>query len=330
MLKRVSIIGSGSWATALVKMFSDSGTQVSWLVRNSEQQVFIQTSGYNPRYLSFAPLKMKYIQPTADPLMAVKGSELVIFAMPSAYLEQNLQRFDKAWLGDKHLAVSIKGFIPGSSCTPSQYLSRKFSRNESSVSVIAGPCQAEEVAVQKNTFITICGTDAAWVKRISAALNTSYLQIIPNTDPVGVEYTAILKNIIGIATGIASGLHYGDNFQAVLVSNAMREIREFLDNILPAQRDFFASAYCSDLLVTAYDEQNCNRILGTLIGRGIHVNKALQTLASLAEGFQASKELLPVLKDIPVTMPVINCVHRILHKHANPATEFSLLEKHLV
>lgn len=330
MLKRVSIIGSGSWATALVKMFSDSGTPVSWLVRNSEQQLFIQTSGYNPRYLSFAPLKMKYILPTADPLLAINGSELVIFAVPSAYLEQNLQRFDKTWLGDKHLAVSIKGFIPGSSCTPSQYLNRKFSRNESSVSVIAGPCQAEEVAAQKNSFITICGTDAAWVKKISAALNASYLHITTNVDPVGIEYTAILKNIIGIATGIASGLHYEDNFLAVLISNAMREIREFLANILPAQRDFFASAYYGDLLVTAYAEQDCNRILGTLVGRGIHVNKALQTLASMAEGFQASKELLPLLKDIPVPMPVINCVYRILHKHANPITEFSALEKHLI
>jgi len=330
MLKRVSIIGSGSWGTALVKMFSDSGIPVSWLVRNPEQQIFIQTSGHNPRYLSFAPLRMKYIQPAADPLQAVKGSDLVIFAVPSAYLEQNLQRLDKAWLGDKHLAVSIKGFIPGSGCTPSQYLSRKFSRDESSISVIAGSCQAEEIAAQKNTFITVCGTDAAWIKKISTALNnTSYLQTISNADPVGVEYAAILKNIIGIATGIASGLQYGENFQATVIANAMREIREFLNNILPAERDFFASAYCGDILATAYAEQNCNRILGTLVGRGIHVNKALQTLTPIAEGFQASKELLPVLKDIPVTMPIINCVYRILHKHANPITEFNLLEKHL-
>ncbi|MBO9658562.1 MAG: hypothetical protein J7527_07030 [Chitinophagaceae bacterium] len=329
MLKRVSVIGSGSWATALVKMFSDSGTAVSWLVRNSEQQSFIQTSGYNPRHLSFAALRTQYIFPTADPLLSIKGSELVIFALPSAYLEQSLQRFDKEWFEDKQLAVSIKGFIPGSGCTPSQYLSRKLSREESSISVISGPCIAEEVASQKKSFITVCGADHRWIERISSSLNTPYVQVVVNTDPVGVEYAAILKNIIGIAAGIANGLQYGENFQSVLVSNAMREVGEFLGKILPAKRDFLNSAYAGDLLITAYSEQSRNRILGTLIGRGIQVSKALQSMATVAEGFHASKELMPLLKDIPVRMPVINCVYRILHKHANPIEEFGLLEKHL-
>ncbi|MCG2617025.1 hypothetical protein LZZ85_22205 [Terrimonas sp. NA20] len=330
MLKRVSVIGSGSWATALVKMFADSGTAVSWLVRNSEQQSFIQTSGYNPRHLSFAPLRTQYIFPTADPLLSVKGAELVIFAVPSAYLEQSLQRFDKGWFEDKHLVVSIKGFIPGSGCTPSQYLSRKLSREESSISVISGPCIAEEIALQKKSFITICGTDRTWIEKISSSLNTSYLEILKNTDPVGVEYAAILKNIIGIAAGIANGLQYGENFQSVLVSNALHEADEFLGKILPAKRDFFNSVYAGDLLITAYSEQSRNRILGTLIGRGIQVSKALQSMATVAEGFHASKELMPLLKDIPVRMPVINCVYRILHKHANPIEEFGLLEKHLI
>jgi glycerol-3-phosphate dehydrogenase (NAD(P)+) len=330
MLKRVSIIGSGSWATALVKMFSDSGVAVSWLVRNSEQQSFIQTSGFNPRHLSFASLQMQRILPTADPLLAIKGSELIIFAVPSAYLEQALQRFDKEWLEAKHLAVSIKGFIPGSGCTPSQYLSRKLSREESSISVISGPCIAEEVAAQKKSYITVCGANTIWVDKIYASLTASYLKVIRNSDPVGVEYAAILKNIIGIASGIADGLQYGENFQSVLVSNALREIGQFLNKILPVRRDFLDSAYAGDLLITAYSTQSRNRILGTLIGRGIQVSKALQSMATVAEGFQASKELMPILKDIPMKMPVINCVYRILHKHANPIEEFGLLEKHLI
>ncbi|PZR24876.1 MAG: glycerol-3-phosphate dehydrogenase [Citrobacter freundii] len=330
MLKRISIIGSGSWATALVKVFSDSGVAVSWLVRNSEQQSFIQTSGYNPRHLSFASLQMQKILPTADPLLAIKGADLVIFAVPSAYLEHSLQRFDKEWLESKHLAVSIKGFIPGSGCTPSQYLSRKLSREESSISVIAGPCIAEEVASEKKSFLTICGADKDWVEKISSSLKASYLRVIKNMDPIGVEYAAILKNVIGIASGIANGLQYGENFQSVLVSNALREIGDFINKILPAKRYFYDSAYAGDLLITAYSEQSRNRILGTLIGRGIQVSKALQSMAAVAEGFQASKELMPILKDIPMKMPVINCVYRILHKHANPIEEFGLLEKQLV
>lgn len=329
MLNKVTIVGAGSWATALVKLFSESGIKVSWLVRNQEFADYIQTNGHNPRYLSFASLKTDLINPVTDPGEAIMDSGLVIFAVPSAYLKDTLLRIDKEILEDKQVAVSIKGFIPGSGCTPSRFVTEYIGVKERNIMVLGGPCHAEEVANQKSTYITISAKDPALAEQICRSLKSQYTHAIPNNDPVGIEYASILKNIIGIACGIANGLHYGDNFQAVLVSNAMREAGQFIGYIEPGKRDLFQSAYFGDLLVTAYSDYSRNRTLGKLVGRGIHVNKALQAMEMIAEGFLASKELAPLLKRSKVNLPVINSVHRVLHQHANPFHEFKLLEEQL-
>ncbi|MEP6845521.1 MAG: NAD(P)H-dependent glycerol-3-phosphate dehydrogenase [Panacibacter sp.] len=328
MLKNITIIGSGSWATALVKIFSESAINVSWLVRNQEQTDYILSNSRNPRYLSYAELDLKYIQPTSDAQEALANAELVIFAVPSAYLQNAVEAMEPEWLVNKQLAVSIKGFVPGTGLIPGVFLNKHFTL-ASSVMVISGPCHAEEIAMKRNTYVTIAGEDKKWVKSISDGLTANYIQTIASCDPVGVEYVAILKNIIGIATGIASGLNYGDNFQAVLTSNAMREVKLFLEQVHPAKRDIFDSVYFGDLLVTAYSEYSRNRTLGKLVGRGLQVNKALQSMEMVAEGFYASKELMPLLQQLTVEVPVITGVYRILHQHANPFHEFKLIEKQL-
>lgn len=328
MLKKVTIVGGGSWATALTKIFSESRICVSWLLRNNNQAEFIRSNGYNPRYLSSASLDMNFIDPVTDAAEALHDSQLVVFAVPSSYLYDTLRTIDKELLQEKQLAVSIKGFIPYTGYVPSSFLGNWLNTRKP-VIVIGGPCHAEEVAMKKSTYLTISGTDSRRVAEICESLDTQFLRVIPNNDPAGIEFTAILKNIIGIASGIARGLNYGDNFQAVLVSNTMHEISCFLDSISPNKRNLFDSAYFGDLLVTAYSDLSRNRTLGKLVGRGIHVSKAIQAMEMIAEGFHASKELAPLLKKLDISLPVINSVHRILHQHANPFHEFKLLEKQL-
>jgi glycerol-3-phosphate dehydrogenase (NAD(P)+) len=327
MLKNIAIIGSGSWATALVKIFSESGMYISWLVRSKEQADFICLNKHNPRYLSYAELDLDFIRPTDSAEEAILHAQLIIFAIPSTYLNYILQSIDKEWLHNKAVAVSIKGIIPSSGSTPGLYLRKYFNLKEP-VLVIAGPCHAEEIAMKRNTYLTIAGEDPVWVNKIADCLSVPYIRAVTNTDPVGVEYVSILKNIIGIATGTASGLHYGENFQAVLVSNAMREVDKFL-SCVQANRSLYDSVYFGDLLVTAYSCFSRNRTLGKLIGRGIHVNQALLAMEMVAEGYNASKELAPIIDDLKITLPVINSVHRILHQHANPFHEFKLLEQQL-
>jgi len=328
MLKNIAVIGSGSWATALVKIFAESGLHISWLVRSTEQANYIQSYGRNPSYLSYAELDLKFIKPTVHVADALQHAQLVVFAVPSAYLNDIAREIEADWLFNKQLAVSIKGFIPGTGFIPSVFLSKNVNLNEP-VIVIGGPCHAEEIAMRRNTYVTIAGENAEWVETICSSLKVHYIHTVSNNDPSGVEYVAILKNIIGIATGISDGLNYGDNFQAVLASNAMREVNEFLLAINPVKRDLFDSAYFGDLLVTAYSDYSRNRTLGKLIGRGLQVNKALDTMEMVAEGFHASKELAPLVQQLNISLPIINSVYRVLHQHANPFHEFKLVEKQL-
>lgn len=329
MLQRVTIVGSGSWATALVKLFAEKGINVSWLVRDEEQALFIRRNGYNPRYLSFARLPGEFIHPCLDAVVALHQSELILFAVPSVYLRHTLKLFEKGSLIGKRIAVSIKGLIPGAAVTPSRFICQEIDTSEVQPMVIGGPCHAEEIASQRSTYVTISSPDQEWAEMVCKSLQSHYVHTVPNDDPAGVEYAAVLKNIIGIATGIATGLHYGDNFQAVLVSNAMREADHFLQTIHPRNRDIFHSAYMGDLLVTAYSDHSRNRTLGRLVGRGLAVGKALQGMEMVAEGYNASKELAPLVKQSGLKMPVINTVHRVLHQYANPFHEFKLLEEQL-
>ncbi|QEC69750.1 glycerol-3-phosphate dehydrogenase [Panacibacter ginsenosidivorans] len=327
MLKNIAIIGSGSWATALAKIFSESGIYISWLVRNRDQAEYIRLNKRNPRYLSYAELDLNFIRPTTSMEEAILHAQLIVLAVPSIYLKEIIQSINKDWIHNKAVAVSIKGIIPSSGSTPGLYIRKYFDLREP-VLIIGGPCHAEEIGMKRNTYVTISGEDPVWVKKIADSISVPYIRTVTNNDPVGVEYVSILKNIIGIATGIASGLHYGENFQAVLTSNSMREVDSFL-SCIHANRSVYDSVYFGDLLVTAYSGFSRNRTLGKLIGRGIHVSHALQAMEMVAEGYNASKELAPMLSDLNISLPVINSVYRILHQHANPFHEFKLLEQQL-
>lgn len=325
MIKSISVIGSGSWATALVKVFADSGIPTSWLVRSAYHAEQIKQEGRNPRYLSYLDLDLNYIKPLTQFEEAIQNAQLVVFAVPSAYLSGTIEYIEPTWLEDKQVAVSIKGFVPGTATVPSKFVQTKAGLS-TPVMVIGGPCHAEEIAMKRNTYVTVAGED---VNALCDSMKVKYIKAISNNDPTGVEYAAILKNIIGIATGIASGLNYGENFQAVLTSNAMREINNFLDEINPLQRDLYDSAYFGDTLVTAYSDYSRNRTLGKLIGRGIKVTHALQAMEMVAEGYYASKELAMLTRDLETVFPIIGSVYRILHGHANAFQEFKLIEKHL-
>ena len=301
---------------------------VTWLVRDVLQASQIMQTGSNPKYLSFASLNINYINAVTDMEWALKQSDIILFAVPSAYLKQVVDTIEPEWLLDKQLAVSIKGFVKGAGLIPGRFLQNAFPGN-ASVIVIGGPCHAEEIALERNTYVTIAARNIIDAAELSNQIQLKYIRSIKNDDPEGVEYVAILKNIIGIATGIASGLNYGENFQAVLTSNAMREINNFLLEISPRQRDLFDSAYYGDLLVTAYSEYSRNRTLGKLVGRGIKVSNVLNVMEMVAEGYNASNELAPIVKNLRADLPVINSIYRILHQHASPFHEFKLIEKYL-
>ncbi|MEO9023212.1 MAG: NAD(P)H-dependent glycerol-3-phosphate dehydrogenase [Ginsengibacter sp.] len=328
-LHSLTIIGGGSWATALVKIFSESSINVKWHLRSQEYVDFLMANGRNPNYLSFLQLNLQYIQPTCIIEEAINESSDIIFAVPSAFLESSVSELDPEILRDKRIYVSIKGLVSDQLLIPTVFLQKRFNLDRNNIYLLAGPCHAEEIAMDRKTYLTVSGKNKDGVDRVAHAIKSHYLNVITNTDPLGVEYAMIIKNVIGIACGIAKGLNYGDNFLAVVVSNAMREVKDFLLKVDEQQRDLFDSAYFGDLLVTAYSKFSRNRNFGYMIGRGYSVITAETRMTMVTEGFPAVKGLNETAISLGVRMPVLSTVYRILYCHSSPFTEFKLLESQL-
>ncbi len=328
-LRTLTIIGGGSWATALVKIFSESGIIVTWHLRSEDHVKFLLENGRNPNYLSFFQLDMQYIRPTHLLEDALAASDDVLFVVPSAYLETTVSGLDENSLKGKRLYVSIKGLVTDQFMLPSVFIAGQFNTDAKDITVLAGPCHAEEIVMDRKTYLTISGENKEVVNRITKAVKSSYIQVIKNNDPLGVEYAAILKNVVGIASGIVKGLNYGDNFLAVIISNAMREIKDFLKVADQSKRDLNDSVYFGDLLVTAYSEYSRNRSFGSMIGRGYSVAIAESRMNMIAEGFPAVKGMHQTATELRVNMPVLSTVYRILYAHASPFMEFKLLENRL-
>lgn len=328
--KRLTIVGGGSWATALVRIFSDSGVQVKWHLRSSQAVAHIETHGRNPNYLSFLQLKKDYISPTTDLQEAIRFADHLLFAVPSAYLENTVSDLSHEDIGEKNLMVSIKGIVPGQGQIPSDFLAKRFAVPTNSIIVLGGPCHAEEVAMERKTYITVAAHDKKVAQTIAEGINLDYIKVIINDDPLGVEMAAILKNVVGIACGIASGLNYGDNFLAVLVTNALREVKEFLYAMDSRPRDLTRSVYYGDLLVTAYSPFSRNRTFGQMIGRGYTVHLAQSEMNMVAEGYYAVEGVYKMARKMNLQPPIISTVYRILYNKISPYVEFKLLEKKLI
>ncbi len=328
-LQHLTVIGGGSWATALVKIFSESNIAVTWYLRSQEHVDYLLKNGRNPNYLSFLQLDLQYIRPTNNIEEAINASDDILFAVPSAYLESELSELDDNVLDQKQVYVSIKGIVSDKLLIPSVFLAKRFNIRANDIIVLAGPCHAEEIAQGRKTYLTVSGRKTDMVTRMIDSIQSEYVKAIANNDPLGVEYSAILKNVMGIASGIVKGMNYGDNFLAVVVSNAMREIKKFLHAIDDKTRDLSDSAYFGDLLVTAYSEFSRNRTFGQMIGRGYSVPMAENKMTMIAEGFPAVKGVQQMAKSLGVNMPVLSSVYRMLYQHASPYTEFKLLENQL-
>ncbi len=329
-LSQLSVIGGGSWATALVKIFSESGVHVSWFLRSPDSVAHIKKEGRNPNYLTFLPLNTDRISPESDVEKVIQRSDHVLLAIPSAFLETTLSGVSPDSFAGKDVIISVKGMVLGGSMIPSEFISRRFDVPHERQFIIGGPCHAEEVAMERKTFMTIAGEAPEKVAALTRSIQLDYVRAIANNDPTGVELSAIMKNVIGIACGIARGLNYGDNFQAVLVSNALREVREFLLAMDGRQRDLSYSGYFGDLLVTAYSEFSRNRTFGQMIGRGYTVDLAQTEMKMVAEGYFAVEGIYKMARKLNQEMPIVSMVYRILYNKISPYVEFKLLEQVLI
>jgi glycerol-3-phosphate dehydrogenase (NAD(P)+) len=326
-LEKIAVVGGGSWATALVKILSENKSQVAWWLRNENDVRHLQDFRHNPRYLSGVTFDLNFVRPTTDLAACLREARWVIIAVPAAFVASALASLPADSFQDKILVSAVKGMIPHRNILITDYLEQTFRVPASHQCVIAGPCHAEEVALEKQSYLTIGSLDLDHAEHFCRLLRNRYVKASPLDDIDGIEYCAVLKNIIALACGIAHGLGYGDNFQAVMVSNAMQEIHRFLHALMPVTRDLSASAYLGDLLVTAYSQFSRNRTFGNMIGRGYTVKSAQVEMNMVAEGYYAVESIHGMNATLKVDMPITEAVYRILYERVSPVIELEILKE---
>jgi len=324
---RIAVLGGGSWATAIVKLLSENlvkENSINWYMRNAEAIEYIKEHRRNPKYLSSVELNNKVILLSNDINEVISKSDVLICAIPSAFLKNALKNVTEN-LQDKIIVSAIKGIVPGDNLIIAEYFNQAFHVPLDSSVVIAGPCHAEEVALERLSYITLASQDLLKAEYIANLMETRYVKTTISDDIYGTEYSAVLKNVFAIAAGICHGLSYGDNFQAVLISNAIQEIKRFVDTVHPITRDIKSSAYLGDLLVTAYSKFSRNRTFGLMIGNGYSVQAAQLEMNMVAEGYYAVNCIYQINSKYNIYMPITEAVYNILYQGKPPAFEIKLL-----
>lgn len=321
----VAVIGGGSWATALVKLLTNNVSTVHWWMRSEEAVSHILRFKHNPRYLQSVQFDLDKVHVSTDLEQTVLHADYVILATPAAFLHQSLSSISSDLLKNKIVFSAVKGIIPEFHAIPARYIHKTFGTPYLNIGIICGPCHAEEVALERLSYLTIACSEETHARKIAELLACRYLKTTLSDDLFGTEISAILKNVYALAAGICSGLGYGDNFQAVLISNAIQEIERFIDVIHEVHRDTKTSAYLGDLLVTAYSNFSRNRTFGFMIGKGYSVKSAQLEMNMVAEGYFATKSLMEMNKKFKVDMPILQAVNNILYKNMPAALEIRLL-----
>lgn len=325
---KIGVLGSGSWGTALVKLLLNNVNHLNWYLRNEEDIQFIQKFKHNPKYVTSILLDTSKITFYNEIQKAVEDSDLLILAIPAPFLEDSLKSCSKH-IGSKFIVSAIKGIIPGHNLTVAEFFNEIYHVPFSSIGIISGPCHAEEIALERLSYLTVSSKNQTDADYIAEAISCHYVKAKVSADIYGTEYAAVLKNIVAIAAGISHGLGYGDNFQAVLVSNALQEIKRFLDKTYKSKRRINSSPYLGDLLVTTYSQFSRNRTFGTMIGKGYSIKSAHLEMNMIAEGYYAVGCIKEINEKYKVNMPIVDAVYHILHERISPAIEIKLLEEKL-
>lgn len=328
MNQQIAVIGGGSWATAIVKMLCNNTTaenKLHWWIRNEETTAYIRKYQHNPRYLSSVELKLDLLELHNDIRKAIAAADVLIMAVPAAFLAESLEGLTNADFKNKKVFSAIKGIVPGANLIVGEYFNQQFDVPYTHIGVITGPCHAEEVALEKLSYLTVASQSNELAQYVADKISCRYIRATVSDDIYGTEYAAVLKNVFAIASGICHGLGYGDNFQAVLISNSIQEISRFVDAVHPIDRDIKSTAYLGDLLVTAYSQFSRNRMFGAMIGKGYSVKMAQLEMNMVAEGYYAVKCIHEINARYKVEMPITDAVYHILYEKIAPVIEIKLL-----
>lgn len=323
------VIGGGSWASAIAKMLSNNSEKVNWWLRHEESVQHMKKYRHNDRYLQSVEYDLNRVHPSSDLEKVVKESDVLVIAIPSAYVFSAFDGFKVEGIENKILFSAIKGIVPEYHSIPARFFHKEFGIPYDRIGIISGPCHAEEIALERLSYLTLACPDQEIAEMMAKAVECRYVKASTSEDIFGTEISAVMKNIMAIASGICTGLGYGDNFQAVLISNAIQEIEKFVDKVSPVHRDVKSSAYLGDLLVTAYSNFSRNRTFGMMIGKGYSVKAAQLEMSMVAEGYFAVKSIIKMNQKFEADLPITQAVYHILYEKISPVIEMNLLKDKL-
>lgn len=321
---KIAVLGGGSWATAIVKILSENLNTIGWYMRNKQAIEHIKENEHNPNYLQSAELNAAQLDLSDNIDEIVTNYKVLIFAIPSVFLTSELKKLNTS-LQDKIIFSAIKGIVPETGLIIGEHFNKIFNIPFENIGVITGPCHAEEVAMERLSYLTIACQDEHKANIIRESFEGWYIKTKISDDIIGTEYAAMLKNIYAIAAGIAHGLGYGDNFQSVLMSNAIREMNRYIKKVHNMKRNINNSAYLGDLLVTGYSLFSRNRTFGNMIGKGYTVKSAQMEMSMIAEGYYATKSAYKIKQEKETDTPIIDAVYNVLYNHQDPKKEFKKL-----
>lgn len=326
--KKVAVVGGGSWATALAKLLLGNVERISWYLRKPERIEEFRRRGHNPVYLSDIRFDVERIDFSADIDEVCRDAEVIVVAVPSPFFPDTAARIT-CDISGKQIVSAVKGMVPDKNLIISEFFESRFGCRKENLLVIGGPCHAEEVALERLSYLTIGCSDVEKAEGFAAMLKSPALRTIVSDDVAGIEYAAVLKNVYAIAAGVVSGMKAGDNFMAMLACNAAREMRGFIDAVAPLKRDICMSAYLGDLLVTAYSKFSRNHNFGSMIGKGYSVTAAKMEMPMVAEGYYGTKCIHEINEKVKARMPIMEAVYKIIYERESPQRAIHGITSHL-
>ena len=321
---KIAIIGGGSWATAIAKIVVSHTHHIGWYMRRDDRIDDFRRLGNNPAYLMSVHFNTDELFFNSDINKIVQAYDTLVFVTPSPYLKNHLKKL-KTRIHDKFIVTAIKGIVPDENLVCSEYFHQIYDVPYNNLACIGGPSHAEEVALERLSYLTVGCCDEEKARAFTQIIQSNFIKTKTGSDVVGIEYSSVLKNVYAIAAGICSGLKYGDNFQAVLMANAVQEMSRFMQAVRPLERSVFDSVYLGDLLVTGYSNFSRNRTFGTMIGKGYSVKSAQIEMEMIAEGYFGTKCMKEINRHLHVNMPILDAVYNILYEKIAPQIEIKLL-----
>lgn len=322
-------MGGGSWATALASVLLRNCETIIWYMRRDDRIEEFRRTRHNPAYLTGLEFDIERIDFTSDINAAAEAADTILLAMPSPYIKDHFDKLS-ADISSKAVVSAVKGIVPDDNKLITEYVEERFGVSSDKTLVVSGPCHAEEVALYRPSYLTVGCSDIDNATAFAAALDGKNVHAIVSSDVTGIGYAGVLKNVYAIAAGIVHGMKKGDNFTAMLVSNAIREMERYLEFINPRPRQICDSVYLGDLLVTAYSRFSRNHNFGSMIGKGYSVKAAKMEMEQVAEGYYGVKCMHQINKQYDVAMPILEGVYDILYRRVSPEYAISQMAKSFI